>query len=394
MSREAAAIAPAARVFARARARLLPHALIAAVFLHAVGRFYAPGDGFTPLIHFGAEFEGRSAPALRTTAHFVETGRGYDAQFYAQLALDPFLRERATITALDNPPYRARRILLPAIAHLLGLGEPWLVLQAYGLLNVVSWIILGLVLLRWLPPGGTKRTLAWIGCVLSQGLLASVSQSLLEGPSLVLLALSVRAVERNRRRLAAVVLGLAGLARETNVLGIAVLAGDDRSPKAMISLLVQGLLVAMPLLMWTGYLWHLGLPAADIGSRNFALPFQSYVEKWHLVLRAPIAANKQMFLESGLLPLVALTTQATALAWWRDYGNPWWRVGMANAALMIVLGPAVWEGYPGAITRAVLPMTVAFNILLPRARWFWPIWFLGNLNVVIGLDLMRILAFW
>lgn len=45
-------------------------------------------------------------------------------------------------------------------------------------------------------------------------------------------------------------------------------------------------------------------------------------------------------------------------------------------------GPAVWEGDPGAATRVVVPMTVAFNVLLPRFRWVWPLWVLGNASAV------------
>ena len=51
---------------------------------------------------------------------------------------------------------------------------------------------------------------------------------------------------------------------------------------------------------------------------------------------------------------------------------------------MLVVGPAVWDGIPGAITRVVLPMTLAFNILVPRHRWFLPLWVLGNANLLHG----------
>ena len=46
------------------------------------------------------------------------------------------------------------------------------------------------------------------------------------------------------------------------------------------------------------------------------------------------------------------------------------RVGVAYVVLMVVLGPDVWGGYPGAALRVVLPMTIAFNLLLPRTRRF------------------------
>jgi hypothetical protein len=56
---------------------------------------------------------------------------------------------------------------------------------------------------------------------------------------------------------------------------------------------------------------------------------------------------------------------------------------------MIFLGDAVWENYPSAAARVLLPMTVAFNLLVPRGR-FWPILLvLGNLGVLASGDLLR-----
>jgi len=56
--------------------------------------------------------------------------------------------------------------------------------------------------------------------------------------------------------------------------------------------------------------------------------------------------------------------------------------GASYAVLMIFLGDAVWESYPSAAARVLLPMTVAFNILVPRGKW-WPILLVvGNLGVL------------
>ena len=52
--------------------------------------------------------------------------------------------------------------------------------------------------------------------------------------------------------------------------------------------------------------------------------------------------------------------------------------------MFVVLGPAVWDGQPSAVTRVVAPMTVAFNVLLPRHAWFVPLWVLGNLSLLTG----------
>ena len=37
----------------------------------------------------------------------------------------------------------------------------------------------------------------------------------------------------------------------------------------------------------------------------------------------------------------------------------------------------------------LLPMTFAFNIILPRNRWFWPLFVLGNLTVLHSLEVIQ-----
>ena len=69
---------------------------------------------------------------------------------------------------------------------------------------------------------------------------------------------------------------------------------------------------------------------------------------------------------------------------WRP-AERWWRVGVVFAVMMMFLSTPVWEGYPGAATRVLLPMTLAFNVLLPRgARWL-PLLLVGNLTVAASV---------
>jgi hypothetical protein len=362
----------------------LPHAAVIALVLWSVGQFYSPDTGFTSLIRFGEEFEQTAIPALRRLPHAVEPGSGYDGQFYAQLALDPLLRNRPTFMALDSVAYRGRRILLPWTSYVLGVGVPRYVVQIYALLNVACWLILGVLLLRWLPAGALRPTLVWMTCALNPGFLTSIRNSLPDGPSMLILALGVLAIERNRRGLAAGVLGLAGVTRETNLLGGMMLAGGKSAKKPLMMLVLQGLIAVLPLLLWIAYLQYIGAPPGGAGARNFGTPLAGYFEKWTVTVREVGASGWESLARISLLSLVALTTQAVALIWLRDWRNPWWRMGVPYAVLMIFLGQAVWEGHPGAATRVLMPMTFAFNLLLPSTRWFWLLWVLGNVNVLDG----------
>jgi hypothetical protein len=41
-----------------------------------------------------------------------------------------------------------------------------------------------------------------------------------------------------------------------------------------------------------------------------------------------------------------------------------------------------------AFTRALLPIVIAFNVLIPSSRWFWPLCVAGNLSVVASVGLL------
>jgi hypothetical protein len=66
---------------------------------------------------------------------------GYDGQFYRYIAHDPFL-ERGLWKDVDAPPIRYRRILVPGLAYLGGLGRPRAIDAAY-LAVILGFVFLG-----------------------------------------------------------------------------------------------------------------------------------------------------------------------------------------------------------------------------------------------------------
>ncbi|MEZ5288436.1 MAG: hypothetical protein R2712_27240 [Vicinamibacterales bacterium] len=370
---------------ARAALRYVPHLLLVLLVLGGISTFHDPRTGFTSLPLFGHEFAPTRVPALRGLPIAEEPAYGYDGQFYAQLAIDPLLRDPATARALDSPAYRARRILLPAVAHVLGAGDAWLTLQVYALLNVVCWLVLGWLLLRWLPASSPAATLSWVGAMACHGLLVSLRLALSDGPAALVIVLALVALGSERRWLTAVLLGAAGLAKETSLIAGSVLLPPAREWRhRALALAAQGALVAAPFALWLAYLWMRGFPGDTAGARNFAWPLAAFQAKWMTVYHVMAAPDTPGRWEN-LTTMVALTTQAVVLLWRRDWSSPWWRVGIGYVALMAVAGPAVWEGIPGSITRVLLPMTLAFNVLLPGRPWFIPLWVMGNANVLHAL---------
>jgi hypothetical protein len=359
-----------------------------------MGAFYRRHTGFTTLIEFGEQFEDIRMPAVRDAPHVVQFGSsGYDGQFYAQLAVDPLLRDPALYTALDNPAYRARRVFFSWTAWVLGLGRPEWVLKAYAAQNIVAWLLLAWLLLRWLPPSGGRHFAAWAACLFGVGLIGSVRYALVEGPGLLVLALAVVAVERQRPRVASLLMAAVGLGRDTNLLSAGVLI--DRVPRtAAEAIRIAGrvAVAVVPLLLWLLYIRLVYFRFGLAGEDNFAPPFAAFVDRWQDALGG--LWRHGWWGEGGyrvkLAATMGLTVQAGYLVARREWESPWWRAGAAYAVLLPLLGPSVWDGIPGAATRVLLPMSVAFNILVVRSRWFWPLFILGNLAIPYSLVLLRV----
>lgn len=369
----------------------LLYAAAAVMFVLFIARLHEPGAGLTSLIRFGDAFEPRVLPSVRAVPrHVLTDATGYDGQFYVQLAVDPLLRDPGIEAALDVPLYRARRILFSWTAHLLGLGQPRWILQAYVVQYVVLWLVLAWVLCRWFPPTSFRNLCGWCACMFSYGMVISVLWTVPDAPGMLLLALGVLAMERGRARPAAGMVGVAGLAKETSLLwGAILLVPGGLKHEGWRERCFLGLLVVGPLTAWMLYLLAGDLGGRSAGVGNLGVPLAGYLQRWQAVLaglRDPAASPGA---QAAAVTLVGLTTQAAVLLRTRQWTNAWWRAGMASVVLMVFLGPSVWEGYPGAAPRVLLPMTFAFNAVLPRNAWFWPLFVLGNLPVSNGLDMLH-----
>jgi len=364
---------------------------LAVLYLVAVARFYTPGVGFTRFIAFPLD-SGWELPLLNQTPHYQEpTGGGYDGQFYAQMALEPSLRDPRIDRALDLAPYRARRILFSWTAWVLGLGRPFWVLQAYALQNVACWLVLAWYLARRFPQRDARALAVWFGCLFGHGLLISTRLALADGPSMLLIVGAVAAFERGRPWLGSLVLGVSGLGRETNLLaGTALLAPGTHSVRQVLRIVGCGVLALLPTLIWLDYLRSIYRSGVFNGTGGFIVtPFVTYWRTWDAAvgsLTAHCLSSPALF---GVLALIGLLVQAIYLVAAAQPKAVWWRVGFPYVFLMLTMHAVVWEGLPGASTRVLLPMSVAFNMLLPTGRWFWPLAILGNLSVVPGLLAIR-----
>ena len=357
----------------------LAYWLTAAFLALLIAAKFDPRTGFTSLIHFGADRAATRLPALREQPLAIKSGStGYDGQFYAQIALDPTLRDPALAEALDAPSYRARRILLPAAAYTLGGGQSALIVQIYALLNVACWAAFAVLLYREIGPGGGAAFARWFTCVFSLGVLDSVRQSLVDLPALLLLLLAVRASGTDRPGATTAWSSLGHLAKETNLLASAALAfaPGPFQPRRLLWLLLS----ALPLTAWLAYV-ATRFPGGESGLGNFTWPLLGAFNQFATSSGQLLAGNFDSRHLFAVLTIPALFLQAGVLLSLRASANPWWRVGVAYGVLLLFLGPWVWSGY-WAACRAVLPLTIAFNLLLPANRAFWPLLILGNLSLL------------
>lgn len=364
----------------------LGYAALVVLFVWMLAQFYIPGKGLSYLIAFGAKQENARLSKVRKLDYYVaRASDGYDAQYYVQIAMDPSLQNRELRHAVDSLPYRARRILFSATAYVLGFGRPEWILQAFALQNVLCWFLLAGLLLHWFPPRSWDNFVRWAGIMFSFGVCVSFRNALFDGPSLLLIAWGVYLLEKGRPWGATAVLALSGLGKETNLLGsAALLPRTSDGGRAWGLAVLRGLLTAAPLALWILYIaLAVGGKTDDLGARNFDLPFVAYLRKWHEIgdgwADMSVANAGPLW---SLLILVALTVQFLYLLLRPQWDKAWWRIGLSFALLMIFLGDAVWEGYPGAASRVLLPMQLAFNILVPAGRAWWLVLVLGNLTLL------------
>jgi hypothetical protein len=379
---------PVMHVSVQRRRPILNAAGIAAVcvFIALIARFWHPVYGFTAFFQLDATNDEVKLEAFRALPVYVyrDTG-GYDGLYYAQLALDPTLRDPAIPRAMDNASYRARRILPAAMAWLMGGGNARNVITAYSVLNPIAWLVLTIVFWRVLEVHDWRGWLAWSGVLFSAGTLCSVRLALTDLVAALLMTIAIASAERERKRTALASVALAALARETSLLSV---AGLIKPPWVSAKNAARIALAVLPLLLWCAYVrWRIG--PADQGWGNLTWPTVGLLRKWVEVMAAFHPIGDVWVSASTLLALVALCTQAIYFIVAPDVNNRWWRVGAAYVVLLICLGTAVWEGFPGAATRVLLPLTIAFNVCAYRGRAALAWLLVGNLGVVAGFVSLR-----
>jgi hypothetical protein len=319
---------------------------------------------------------------------------GFDGQFYGELALDPLLRDPQLQTALDNPTYRARRILMPWLAWLGGLGNPFWTLNVYVALNPIFWVGFALLMGFLFRPFGWAGLAGFAAMLMTCGIIESMQCSLTDFPGFVLLTLACVVGGTGGAGL----LALATLAREPNIMGLAAL-WEYRPPwlRTARRNMVLGLIAGVPIALWAVYVMSRFAPSAEeVAGGNLAWPMVGIMAKlgefsvsavngdihwreWYTEFYASKALH-------ALLTVVSILTQCLFLLLHREWQNRLWRVGAVFSLYFLCISFISWTDH-FTITRHALPINLAFNLVLAmRARRGWLVWFvLGNCFVPYGI---------
>ena len=358
----------------------------ALLFACLVIRFWHPAYGFTSFLQMDTSSDPGKIAAFKDEPIYIykDTG-GYDGQYYAQIAYHPLLNAKELVPAMDSLSYRARRILPSALAYIFALGKPYWIVQVYCLLNCAAWFFLATILWRILSVNNLRSLITWIGVMFSAGALESVRLALTDLIALCILAAGILALERNKKTKAAYLFAVAGLCRETALLSVSVFCNIKPGEKWVTKNRIKLILISvLPLSLWLLYIrYQTGIIDSGIG--NLTWPLSAYVVKWNATIDAFYWNADFSLTLTTLLALIGLSTQALYILRNFEISSLWWRLGFAYSSLMLFLGQAVWEGFPGAAQRILLPLTLAFNVIARRRRTGFVVILIGNLTVFSGL---------
>lgn len=326
---------------------------------------YVPGHGFLSLIHFGESFSGTRLTEVNQFVPPLQSPDGYDGQFYAQIALHPSLDDERLVEAVDNAAYRARRIGLPALAAGLGLGRPDWVLNIYSVLNFFFWALLLGMLLRFIGLRCRRDILLFIALLWTSGTLVSCARALTDLPASVL---GVAAVLTPGAWLIPVCLLSGGaLIKETSVLSFMAAPWPIGGRARIWRVFLSAVLLIVPLLVWLVYIQRVIGGAEGAGISNFEWPLLGVLQKLSLATDNLLydSPGRGTLLRNGfeVLGPLSLCVQAVYLFIHPRVHMPAWRLGIGFAALLMVLGPAIWAEQYG-YSRVLLPLTMAFNLVL------------------------------
>lgn len=312
---------------------------------------------------------------------------GYDGQQYAALATDPLLLKFDTTRALDSPPYRATRILVPLLAWGLALGKPAPAIITYQLLCWGLGLAAVLLVARWLAADGRSPWWA-IPLVCSAGLAAAMIRSTPDAAALCLMLAALWLHARGRYPLAVAVAAAAVLARETSYLAVLAIAIDELRRRRVMRAAAFTLVPLVPFVAWKLYLRSVLGVSIAIGGPSFTTPFGWAPEKLAEVFANSGIAWQELF---GLLAIAATTLAFIMVA---SRPSAWAAPELAFLAFCALGLVLTYDAYVETWGYARILIAVPFLATLVAERQSspsrrWPLRVIAFFYLLAGLTMMR-----
>jgi hypothetical protein len=268
---------------------------------------------------------------------------GYDGQFYAALATDPFLRSPDTLKTLDAPAYRASRILLPLLAWCAVLGNARAAIVAYQVLCWALSVLAVVVVSLWLRQDGRSP---WWALVLgvNAGLVTAIFRSTQDGAAAFLIVATLWLAQRRAHGGAIGAGAAANLCRETGYLAPLAVGVRELFAGRYRGALLYALVPLVPQLAWQAYLqatWHpnFRFPA------SVSVPFVALTGKLVAVLASrPLLLSQEFW---GTLAACLTVVAGAVVAFRRDRLEPARLVFVAIGALALFLAPRAYADVYG-----------------------------------------------
>jgi len=296
--------------------------------------------------------------------------------------LDPLLLQPEMKVALDGPRYRAERPVLPIISYLLGRGKTTLVLQVYAIVNFVFWYLLLVGLLSYTKAQSLRDYLCISAIMLGYGVLMSILRALTDLPAATIgfYGLTMEGL------MGSVLIACAILTKPSSLLFALPHLGAAFS--VSLRYLYRWAIVVLIPAAWMLYIiW--ALPPSKPGPGNFSWPGLGLAHQvgifFERVMVFPVRYSiilEFLTVLFDLACLLSLLVQVVYFVFQRNFGCRWWWLGAGFSVLYLFLNHSVLEE-PIAFARAVIPLTLAFNLCLRnetpgvfRLYFFW-----GNIGL-------------
>ena len=141
-----------------------------------------------------------------------------------------------------------------------------------------------------------------------------------------------------------------------------------------------------PLLIWLLYVQLVfGTKGRFMGWQNFGLPVLGGLQAAIQWVQGILTPRDVLRSFTNLVALISVAAQSIFLIRHPSVEDPIWRLGIPSAVLFWFLGGSVLiEDY--AFTRALLPLTFSFNLLLLHRKEQFLRWYIvGNVGLLGGV---------